>query len=95
MNAKGACDKGRGRPDLKRLLIPILLVLAGAAFCIYGAGFHSRSVLSNSADNEAPTPVLKSEPSLIQEISVGGVVRLASGEIELTYDGEAGQPDLP
>ena len=38
---------------------------------------------------EVPTPVETREPELVREVTVGGVIRLANGELKRTYTGHA------
>ncbi len=63
-----------------------LLVLLGAALLTYGAFFHSTKVSPQQQDD--PTIVVKSEPALIKEASVGGVTLDDSGKIKQTYTGK-------
>jgi hypothetical protein len=68
-----------------KIVIFCLLVLLGAAFFTYGVFFHSTNVTAQQDDS---TVLAKSESSLIQEVSIGGVTRDASGNLRQTYTGE-------
>ena len=72
-------------------IVSLLLVVAGVACVVYGTCFHSVNV---SVDGDSVVPLtlnlVKSEPALTQDASVGGVVLDAdTGEIKQTYTGES------
>ena len=72
-------------------IVSLLLVVAGAACVVYGTCFHSVNV---SVDGDSVVPitlnVVKSEPALTQDASVGGVaLDHETGEIKQTYTGES------
>jgi len=69
-----------------KIIIVGVLVLFAAALIAYGALFHSTKVLPQQEGD--PTVIVKSEPALIKEASVGGVTRDASGKIKQTYTGK-------
>jgi hypothetical protein len=69
-----------------KIIILCLLILLGAALLAYGALFHSTDVLPQHDDGSAI--LAKSEPALIKEASIGGVMRDKSGKIKQTYTGE-------
>ena len=71
----------------KKIIFFILLILFGAVLITYGAVFHSTSVLPQK-DDGSPA-VVKSEPALIKEASVGGITRDESGKIKQTYTGQS------
>jgi hypothetical protein len=91
----------------KRVLIAVLLLLAGLGMLGYGARFNSQVVLMEQEVELPPppgfggelpfslppivetVPLEESEPRLIREVSIGGVSRLPSGEIQRTYRGAA------
>jgi len=70
---------------MKIIILGVLLLFA-AALIAYGAVFHSTKVLPQQDDD--PAIIVKSEPALIKEASVGGVTRDASGRIKQTYTGK-------
>ena len=70
-----------------KIIVFFLFILLGAVLITYGAVFHSTNVLPQNQDG---SPVVaKSEPALIKDASVGGLVRDESGKIKQTYTGEA------
>ena len=70
-----------------KIIVFGVLVLLGAALLAYGAFFHPTNVLpQQGGDSDA---IVKSEPALMKEASVGGVTRDDSGKIKQTYTGEA------
>jgi len=69
-----------------RIVVLGVLILLAAALIAYGAIFHSTRVLPQQDDD--PAIIVKSEPALIKEASVGGVTRDTSGKIKQTYTGE-------
>ena len=71
--------------QVKIIILGVLLIFA-AALIAYGAVLHSTKVLPQQDGD--PTVIVKSEPALIKEASVGGVTRDASGKIKQTYTGE-------
>jgi hypothetical protein len=86
------CFRGRAA----RIVLAAMLVAAGAALVIYGVARHSRTVLLKQAEPpaaEAARTLDESEPALIREVTVGGLRRRASGELERTY-GEGEEPAL-
>lgn len=66
-----------------------LLTLLGAALFVYGVCFHLTSVLPQQEDDS--TILTASEPALIKEVSIGGVVLDTSGKLRQTYTGKAPQ----
>jgi len=70
-----------------KIIISCLLILLGVALLTYGAFFHSADVSPQQESDSIA--VAKSEPALIQEVTVGGVKRDESGKIKQTYTGEA------
>jgi hypothetical protein len=70
-----------------RIIIFCLLILLGVGLLTYGAFFHFADVSPQQESDS--TVVAKSEPALIQEVTVGGVKRDESGTIKQTYTGEA------
>ena len=101
---------------IKRMTLPVLLLLGGTASLIYGAKYHARPVVeiqeiqvsitlprpfSPLPSFAQPPPIIRKitrktrltreepEPALIREVSIGGVTRLASGELRRTYSGKA------
>jgi hypothetical protein len=73
-----------------RLLTTIVILMAGAAVLSIGM---SRSVeVKNlpTTDKKADyKPVLSlSEPSLMLDVTIGGLMRLESGDIQRTYGGD-------
>jgi hypothetical protein len=71
----------------KKIIVFFLLILCGAVLITYGAVFHSTNVLSQK-NNGSPADA-KSEPALIKEASVGGLMRDESGKIKQTYTGQS------
>ncbi|MCP4257454.1 MAG: hypothetical protein GY774_07985 [Planctomycetes bacterium] len=71
----------------KKIIVFFLLILLGAALITYGTVFHSRKVFPQKDDG--PPPVAKSEPALIKDASVSGLIRDKSGKIKQTYTGKA------
>lgn len=70
-----------------KIIIFCLLFLLGAALLIYGVYFHSTSVTLQQADSTVK--ITKSEPALIEEVSVGGIKLDKTGKIKQTYTGKA------
>ncbi|MFH1716779.1 MAG: hypothetical protein ABIF19_05470 [Planctomycetota bacterium] len=70
-----------------KIVILGVLILLAAALIAYGAIFHSTNVLPQHDGD--PTIIVKSEPALMKEASVGGVTRDVSGKIKQTYTGKA------
>ena len=70
-----------------KIIVFFLLILLGAILITYGAVFHFTNVLPQNQDGSPA--VAKSEPALIKDASVGGLVRDESGKIKQTYTGEA------
>jgi hypothetical protein len=69
-------------------IVCLMLIVVGVACVVYGTCFHSIDV-SSDADGVTLT-VARSEPSLTQEASVGGVtLDEISGKIKQTYTGES------
>jgi len=86
------CFRGRAA----RIVLAAMLVAAGAALVLYGVAVHSRTVLLKQAKPpaaEAARAIDESEPALIREVTVGGLRRSLSGELERTY-GEGETPSL-
>jgi anti-sigma factor RsiW len=87
----------RFRGGARRLALAAILVAAGAALVIYGVAVHSRTVLLKQAEPpaaaEGSRTIDEYEPVLIREITVGGLRRSLSGELERTY-GEGETPSL-
>jgi len=87
------CFRGRAA----RIVLAAMLVAAGAALVLYGVAVHSRTVLLKQAKPPAAAVAEKtlqeSEPALIREVTVGGLRRSLSGELERTY-GEGETPSL-
>jgi hypothetical protein len=75
---------------INKIVIVSLLVVLGAALFTYGVLFHSREVLPvqdpNSNDSSA---LARAEPSLILDVTIGGLKREESGNIRQTYSGSA------
>jgi len=69
-----------------KIIILGVLVLFAATLITYGVAFHSTKVLPQQDSD--PSIIVKSEPALIKEASVGGVMRDASGKIKQTYTGK-------
>ena len=91
-----ATGRRQFRGGARRLALAAILVAAGAALLLYGVAVHSRTVLLKQAEPpaaEAEKTIQESEPDLIREVSVGGVLRNPSGKIERTY-GEGETPSL-
>jgi hypothetical protein len=81
----------------RRILTPVILILAGVAMLIYGSAFHSATVLTekkadpgDSAIRHAPETkhIQLSEAVMTRDITIGGLVRLDSGLIKRTYAGD-------
>lgn len=70
-----------------KITVFFLLLLIGIGLFIYGLFFHSTNISSQQTDDSAT--LAKSEPTLIKEVSVGGVTRDDSGKIKQTYTGQA------
>jgi hypothetical protein len=64
-----------------------LLVLLGVVLLAYGVFSHPTNVSAQQGDDSVL--LVKSEPALIKEASVGGVTRDESGKIKQTYTGKA------
>ena len=76
-----------------RIVITFALVLMGVALLTYGVSFHEATIEAKASDG---TPaVAQSEPTLIKEVTVGGLERDASGEIKKTYTGEQAPAACP
>ena len=91
-----ATGRRRFRGGARRVVLAAILVVAGVALVIYGVTRHSRTVLLKQAEPpaaEAEKTLQESEPALIREVTVGGVLRNPSGKIERTY-GEGETPSL-
>jgi len=73
-----------------RIVFALVLALLGAALLAYGASFHAATVLAKEGDT-APA-VATSEPSLIKEVTVGGVERDEAGQVRKTYGGSEAAP---
>ena len=71
-----------------RIIIFCVLILLGTALLGYGAFVHSADVWPQKEENGSAA-LVKSEPALIKEASVGGVTRDESGKIKQTYTGAA------
>ena len=66
------------------------MVPLGVALLVYGVWFHSATVQAEAEDG---TPaVVASEPSLIKEVTIGGLERDDSGEISKTYGDDEAPP---
>ncbi|MHC4622646.1 MAG: hypothetical protein ACYS4W_01965 [Planctomycetota bacterium] len=65
----------------------LALLLAGAVLFVYGVFFHSTAI--SSGEDEDSAVYVQSEPALIREVSVGGLIRDESGQVKKTYSGEA------
>ena len=86
----------RSRGGAARTVLAVILVAAGAALVIYGIAWHSRTVLLKQDESfaaEIGETIQESEPALIREATVGGLLRNPSGGIERTY-GESETPAL-
>jgi hypothetical protein len=70
-----------------KIIVFFLLILFGAALITYGTVFHSRKVFPQKEDGSPA--VAKSEPALIKDASVSGLIRVESGKIKQTYTGKA------
>lgn len=71
---------------LKQILVSAFVVVFGVLLCVYGMGFHSQPVAPEKGNEPS---IIKSEPELIKDASVGGLARDAeSGKIKQTYTGE-------
>ena len=85
---------GRAKPRLVphgvRAVVALALVLCGVGAIVYAAAFHVIPVQSGPAEPEAarPAAVMESEPALVKEVSVGGVMLAGSGDIQRTYSGQ-------
>lgn len=71
-----------------KVVLFCLLILFAATLLTYGVFFHSTTVAAQQDDS---TVLARSESSLIQEVSIGGVTRDASGNLRQTYTGEPPQ----
>lgn len=72
---------------LKQILVSAFVIVLGALLCAYGVGFHKRPVAPEKGNEPA---IVKSEPELIKDASVGGLARdPESGKIKQTYTGES------
>jgi len=69
-----------------KIFVFSILFLLGAVLITYGAVFHSTNVLPQK-DDGSPA-FAKSEPALIKDASVGGLIRDESGKIKQTYTGK-------
>lgn len=70
-----------------KIIVFGVLVLLGVALLAYGVFSHPTNVLpQQGGDSDA---IVKSEPALMKDASVGGVTRDDSGKIKQTYTGEA------
>jgi hypothetical protein len=67
-----------------KIVVFFVLVVLGLGLLAYGAVAHSTAVLAQQQGQE--TTLAKSEPSLIKEVSVGGVERDEAGKIKQTYE---------
>ncbi|MHC4085346.1 MAG: hypothetical protein ACYSWZ_02880 [Planctomycetota bacterium] len=85
----------------KRLIFSVLLVPAAMAALVYGIVFHSTTILAQASDEiEEDSPDVTTrhitewlsldlrEPAIIRDVTVGGLVRLDSGDIKRTYSGK-------
>ena len=70
-----------------KIIIFSLLILLGVVVFSYGAFFHSTEIITKVKGGSVT--VIKSEPALVKEASVGGVARDKSGKIKQTYTGKA------
>ena len=72
---------------LKQILVSVFVIVFGVLLCVYGVGFHSQPVAPEKGNEPS---IIKSEPELIKDASVGGLARDAeSGKIKQTYTGES------
>jgi hypothetical protein len=76
-----------------RIVITFALVLMGVTLLTYGVSFHRATIGAQASDDASA--VAQSEPSLIKEVSVGGLKRDASGQIKKTYTGERAPAACP
>ncbi|OHB59149.1 MAG: hypothetical protein A2173_10850 [Planctomycetes bacterium RBG_13_44_8b] len=83
-----------------KIVVFIILLLLGIALLTYGAFFHSAKISPQPFGGELrmvepqaddSTMLVKSEPALIKEVSIGGIKRDESGKIIQTYTGQAPQ----
>jgi hypothetical protein len=72
-----------------KIIVVGFFILLGVTLFSYGAFVHSTDI-SVQAQGDL-TIVAKSEPALVKDASVGGVVRDKSGKIKQTYD-KGGKP---
>jgi len=92
-----------------RIVLALVLVVAGAGLLAYGLSRHAITVLPKSAaapqipgleDESSVAPVaaqseVVSEPAVTQEVARGGVTRDESGQIKKTYEGTAAPKACP
>ena len=69
---------------IRRIIVSVSLFLAGVCMLAYGALLHSTLVLPEKGDG---AEMVKSEPSLVKEASIGGLKLDGMGGIRLTYTG--------
>jgi hypothetical protein len=67
-----------------KIVIVGFFILLGVTLFSYGAFVHSTDVTVQAQDDLLM--VTKSEPALVKDASVGGVIRDISGKIRQTYD---------
>ena len=77
----------------QRIIFAAVLAVLGMVLLLYGLSSHAATVQAQAGDT-APA-VVASEPSLIKEVTVGGVKRDESGQIRKTYSGEQTQKACP
>jgi len=67
-----------------KIVVVSFFIFLGVVLFFYGAFLHSTEVTAQTADS--PVTVIKSEPALVKDASVGGVARDKSGKIKQTYE---------
>ena len=70
--------------QIHRIFISAALCLAGALLFAYGVTSHPSAILP---EKDSGPEMIRSEPQLVKEASIGGVRLDESGNIRLTYTG--------
>ncbi|HUW18691.1 MAG TPA: hypothetical protein VMW16_05260 [Sedimentisphaerales bacterium] len=69
-----------------RQISVLCILFVGAVLFAYGLFFHSTAI--SSGQDEDSAVYVQSEPALIREVSVGGLRRDESGQVQKTYTGQ-------
>jgi len=73
----------------RKIIVFCVLVAAGAVALTYGIFLHAANI-SSAQGTDSPA-LVRSEPALIREVTVGGLERDASGQVKKTYTDKAPQ----